>query len=166
MTTDDALAGAGAFRMNPQAAQNYLRTRVMTATPEQLQMMLYDGAIRFAEQAKAALDVGDFEKSYQSISRVQKILTEMSCGLKHDVLPELCDKLAALYSYVYRKLIDANVRRDLDAMGDALNVLRYQRDTWAMLMDQLGKQKAAVAATKINMPAPDGRMEASISMRG
>ena len=166
ITNDDALAGAGALVMNPQAAQNYLRTRVMTATPEQLQMMLYDGAIRFSEQAKAALEAGDYEKSYAAISRVQKILTEMSCGLKHDVLPELCDKLAALYSYVYRKLIDANVRRDLAAMEEALGVLRYQRDTWAMLLDQLGRQKAAVAATRINMPAPDGRMEASISMRG
>lgn len=152
--------------MNPQAAQNYLRTRVMTATPEQLQMMLYDGAIRFAEQAKAALDAGDFEKSYHAISRVQKILTEMSCGLKHDVLPELCEKLSALYSYVYRKLIDANVKHDVAAIEEAIGLLKYQRETWALLLDQLGKQKAAVAATKINMPAPDGRMEASISMRG
>ena len=152
--------------MNPQAAQNYLRTRVMTATPEQLQMMLYDGAIRFAEQAKAALVAEDYEKSYQSIARVQKILTEMSCGLKHDVLPELCEKLASLYSYVYRKLIDANVQHDAEALEEAITLLRYQRETWAMLLDQLGKQKAAVAATKINMPAPDGRMEASISMRG
>jgi flagellar protein FliS len=152
--------------MNPQAAQNYLRTRVMTATPEQLQMMLYDGAIRFAEQAKAALVAEDYEKSYQSIARVQKILTEMSCGLKHDVLPELCEKLASLYSYVYRKLIDANVQHDAEALEEAITLLRYQRETWALLLDQLGKQKAAVAATKINMPAPDGRMEASISMRG
>jgi flagellar protein FliS len=152
--------------MNPQAAQNYLRTRVMTATPEQLQMMLYDGAIRFAEQAKAALVAEDYEKSYQSIARVQKILTEMSCGLKHNVLPELCEKLASLYSYVYRKLIDANVQHDAEALEEAITLLRYQRETWAMLLDQLGKQKAAVAATKINMPAPDGRMEASISMRG
>src|SRR5918997_5472494 len=102
--------------INPQAAQNYLRTRVMTATPEQLQMMLYDGAIRFSEQAKAALEAEDYEKSYQAISRVQKILTEMSCGLKHDVLPELCEKLSALYSYVYRRLIDANVRREAAAL--------------------------------------------------
>ena len=166
ITNDDALAGAGALVMNPQAAQNYLRTRVMTATPEQLQMMLYDGAIRFSEQAKAALEAGDYEKSYAAISRVQKILTEMSCGLKHDVLPELCDKLAALYSYVYRKLIDANVRRDLAAMEEALGVLRYQRDTWAMLLDQLGKTKAAAAATRIDMPAPSARMEASIRLTG
>src|SRR5687767_6770717 len=116
--------------MNPQAAQNYLRTRVMTATPEQLQMMLYDGAIRFAEQGKAALDAGDFEKSYQSISRVQKILTEVSCGLKHDVLPELCEQLSALYSYVYRRLIEANTKRDAAALDEAIGLLKYQRETW------------------------------------
>jgi flagellar protein FliS len=152
--------------MNPQAAQNYLRTRVLTATPEQLQMMLYDGAIRFAEQARAALGAGDYERSYQMISRVQKILTEMTCGLKYDVLPELCEKLAALYNYVYRRLVDANVGHDVAAIDEALTLLKYQRETWALLLDQLGKQKAAIAATKIDLPAPDRRMEASISMKG
>ena len=159
------LAGA-AVRMNSQAAQNYLRTRVMTATPEQLQMMLYDGAIRFAEQGRAALDAGDFEKSYQAISRVQKILTEMSCGLKRDVLPELCEKLSALYGYVYRRLIDANVKHDAEALDEAIGLLKYQRETWALLLERLGRQKAAVAATRIAIPGPDGRMEASISMQG
>ena len=59
---------------NPQAAQTYLRTKVMTATPEQLQMMLYDGALRFGEQARVALQAKDYEKSYTAISKVQKIL--------------------------------------------------------------------------------------------
>jgi len=153
--------------MNPQTAQQqYLRTRVMTATPEQLQMMLYDGAIRFSEQARAALEARDYEKSYNMISRVQKIITEMSCTLKRDVLPELCDKLTALYSYVYKKLIEANVQHSVGAIDEALELLRYQRQTWSLLLDQLGKQKAAVAATRINMPAPDPRMEAGISMQG
>ena len=151
---------------NPQAAQNYLRMRVMTATPEQLQMLLYDGAIRFAEQAKAALLERNFEKSYNSISRVQKILTEMSCTLKHDVFPELCGKLASLYSFAYRKLIDANINHSVESVDEALNVLRYQRETWALLLDHLGKSKAAVAATRIEMPAPSHRMEATISMHG
>jgi flagellar protein FliS len=149
---------------NPQAAQNYLRMRVMTATPEQLQMMLYDGAIRFAEQARVALLEKNYEKSYNAISRVQKILTEMSATLKHDVYPELCGKLASLYNFAYRKLIEANVDHTVESLDEALNVLRFQRETWAMLLDQLGKSKAATAATKINMPAPDSRMEAKISM--
>ena len=146
--------------MNPQAAQQqYLRTRVMTATPEQLQMMLYDGAIRFSEQARAALQAHDYERSY-------KIITEMSCTLKRDVLPELCDKLSALYGYVYKRLIEANVHHSTEAIDEALELLRYQRETWAMLLEQLGRQKAAVAAAKINLPAPDQRMEAGISMQG
>src|SRR5205807_6185566 len=92
-----------------QAAQNYLRSKVLTATPEQLQLMLYDGAIRFAEQAKAGLHKKDFEASYNAISRAQKIIAELSSSLKHDLAPELCVKLSSLYNFVYRKLMDANV---------------------------------------------------------
>ena len=152
--------------MNPQGAQNYLRTKVLTATPEQLQLMLYDGAIRFGEQAKAALTAKNYEQSYNLISRVQKIIAEMSCTLKHDVYPDLCKKLAALYTYAYKKLIEANIEHDAAALDEALDVLKYQRETWVMLLDQLGKTKAAAAATKLDMPAPDARMEASISMQG
>lgn len=152
--------------MNPNVAQNYLRTRVLTATPEQLQMMLYDGALRFGEQARLALEKKNFEESYNNISKVQKIITELSCTLKHNVAPDLCGKLAALYNYAYRKLIEANIEHKLSSLTEALDVLRFQRDTWAMLMDQLGKKKAAAAATLIDMPSPDSRMEAGIRMTG
>lgn len=152
--------------MNPQASQQYLRTRILTATPEQLQLMLYDGAIRFGEQARAALADNNFEQAYNLISRVQKIITEMSCTLKHDVSPELCGKLSALYNFAYKKLIEANIDHKIESLDEALNVLRYQRETWAMLLDRLGKQKAAAAATRMEMPAPSERMEASISMQG
>ena len=152
--------------MNPQAAQNYLRTRVLTATPEQLQMMLYDGAIRFAEQARAALQKKDYETSYTMICRVQKIVVEFTCSMKRGLYPELCGKLAALYNYAYRKLVEANTKHNVEALDEALNVLRFQRETWAMLMEQLGKQKAGAAAAKLDLPTPSSRMEATISMHG
>jgi flagellar protein FliS len=152
--------------MNQSAAQNYLRMRVLTATPEQLQMMLFDGAIRFAEQARIGLEKKDYNVSYTMIIKVQKILTELSCSLKPEVAPELCKKLAGLYNYAYRKLIDANINHELSSMDEAITILKYQRDTWAMLLDKLGKSKAAAAATKLDMPAPDARMEATISMQG
>ena len=150
--------------MNPQAAQNYLRTRVLTATPEQLQMMLYDGAIRFAEQAKAALQKKDYEGSYNALSRVQKILVELTSTLKHDIAPEVCSKQAALYNYVYRKLVEANIEHKIESLDEALDLLRYQRETWSMLLDQIGKQKAAAVARNLDMPAPSARMESSIRM--
>lgn len=152
--------------MNGQAANSYLRTRVLTATPEQLQLMLYDGAIRFCEQARTALLEKNWEQSYAQIARVQKIIMEMNCSLKHNIHPDLCGKLASLYNYAYRKLIEANIDHNVESLDEAMNILRYQRETWAMLMEQLGKQKAAVVANRLDVPAPSDRMEASISLQG
>jgi flagellar protein FliS len=150
--------------MNQQAANNYLRTKVLTATPEQLQLMLYDGAIRFAEQGKAALVKKEYEASFNALSRAQKIIAELLCGLKHDMAPELCSKLASLYNFVFRRLVDANIHHDVAAVDEALQILRYQRETWVMLLDQLGKTKAGAAATRIDMPAPSEQMERKIRM--
>ena len=55
----------------------YLKTKVLTASPEQLQLMLYDGAIRFCEQAREAIKNREIEKSYQSLSKAEKIVLEM-----------------------------------------------------------------------------------------
>jgi flagellar protein FliS len=150
--------------MNPQAANNYLRTKIFTATPEQLQLMLYDGAIRFAEQGRAALEKKDFEGTYNALSRAQKIIAELQCGLRHDLAPELCGKLASLYNFVFRKLIDGNIQHDLKAVEEALQILRYQRETWVLLLDKLGREKAGVAATRIDMPAPSEQMEQKIRL--
>lgn len=152
--------------MTGNPAQNYLRTKVLTATPEQLQLMLYDGAIRFAEQARIALSDKKFEQSYELLTKAQKIIVELQCTLKHDLAPDLCGKLAALYNFVYRKLVEANVQHDTALIDEALGILRYQRETWALLLQQLSQSKAAVMARKIDIPAPDSRMEASISLQG
>ena len=152
--------------MNHQAAQNYLRTKVLTATPEQLQLMLYDGAIRFCEQARVGLEQKNYEQSYNGLSRATRIITELTASLRHEIAPELCGKLAALYNFVYMKLIEANVEHKMQSLDEALSILRYQRETWMLLLDQLGKSKAAAVATKIDMPAPNAHMEASISMQG
>jgi flagellar secretion chaperone FliS len=150
--------------MNQQAAQNYLKTKVFTATPEQLQLMLFDGALRFGEQAKAALELKNYEQSYNMISRVQKIITEMQSCLKPSIAPDLCSKLGALYNYVYRRLVEASIDHSMPALDEALNLLRYQRETWMMLLEQLSKTKAAAAASTLEMPAPNAKMEASIKI--
>jgi flagellar protein FliS len=152
--------------MNPKAAQNYLRTRVLTATPEQLQMMLFDGAIRYGEQARLAIESKNWENSHNLITRMQKIVVELNGNLKHDIFPELCGKLASLYNYAYRNLIEANVKHRMEPLEEALKILRYQRETWTMLLDQLAKKNAEAGANSLDMPAPDRRMEASISMQG
>jgi flagellar secretion chaperone FliS len=151
---------------NPQAAQKYLQTKVLTATPEQLQMMLFDGALRFCEQARVAMQRQRYEESYSLIGKVQKIVLEMTTSLKHNVSPDLCKKLAALYTFAYKRLVTANLQHDPAALDEALQVLRYQRETWAMLMQQLAQQKAGAVARQLDIPAPSSRMEASLSMQG
>jgi flagellar protein FliS len=148
--------------MNQNAANEYLKARVMTATPEQLQLMLFDGAIRFAEKGKQAMAAKVLDQSYLNISKAEKILLELNCSLKPDLAPELCGNLAAIYMFCYRKLVEANTKRDEKALEEAINILKYQRETWVMLMQQLGKAKAGAAAQNLKIPAPDARMEQSI----
>jgi flagellar protein FliS len=152
--------------MNPHAAQSYLRTRVLTATPEQLQMMLYDGAIRFTELARTALEKREYETTYTNISRAQKIITELNCSLKHELAPDLCGKLASLYNFIYRKLIEASTQHHVAPIDEALTLLRFQRDTWALLLEKLSHEKAKNHAAGLDLPAPNARMEATISMQG
>ncbi len=149
---------------NPQAAAQYLKTRVMTATPEQLQIMLYDGAIRFCEQARLGIANKNYEQVYINITKAQKIITELIGALKPEIYPELCSKLLAVYKYVYKLTIQASTKREEEPLVEAMRLLRFQRDTWAMLLSQTGKEKAGKAAANINLPGPDARMEASISM--
>ena|ERR1700722_12176458 len=152
--------------MNKAAAENYLKTKVFTATPEQLQMMLYDGAIRFSEQGLAGLEASNFEQSFRGISSAQKIVLELTSSLRHSVAPEMCKNLAGLYAFIYRRMTDANSQREVGPLKEAIAVLKYQRETWALLMGKIGKEKAQAAASKMDVPAPDDRMEASISMHG
>ncbi len=121
---------------------SYLRDAVMTATPEQLQLMLYDGAVKFALQGKDALIAKDYERSYEKLGRAQAIILEMQNGLRREVSPELCDRMAAIYNFLYRKLVDASVQKDTTCIDDAVKILRYQRETWVMLMDKVAKFKA------------------------
>jgi len=149
---------------NQQAAQQYLRTRVMTATPEQLQIMLYDGAIRFCELAKIGIESKKYEQVYINLTKAQNIITELLGALRPEIYPELCGKLAAVYRYAYKRLIEGNLQKDPAAFVEVIQLLKFQRETWAMVLEQTGKEKAAKAASRINLPGPDARMEASISM--
>ncbi|HUB24438.1 MAG TPA: flagellar export chaperone FliS [Tepidisphaeraceae bacterium] len=151
--------------MNSQVAHNSLRTKVMTATPEQLQLMLFDGAIRFAEQGKVALAKNDFEASYSALTKVQNIITELVSSLKHDIYPELCGKLASLYNYAYRNIVEANVHHRIEAVDDALKVIRYQRETWLMLIQQLQEKKGAEMEASLPAPPDNLPSEPTFSMQ-
>ena len=92
--------------MGDSGENHYLRDAVMTATPEQLQLMLYDGCIRFTRQGRDAIQHKDYETSYEKLTRAQNIVLEMQNGLNYDVNRELCERVASIYGFLYRKLVD------------------------------------------------------------
>ena len=122
------------------ASNEYLRNAVLTASPEQLHLMLYDGAIRFTKQGIEGIQSQNWEQTFNGLARAQKIILEMSNSLNHDVDPQLCARMAALYNFVYRKLVDASVQRSADLAREALGLIEYQRETWVMLLDKLRRE--------------------------
>lgn len=131
--------------MSSDASGAYLRNAVMTATPEQLQLMLYDGAIRFASQARDALARGNYEESCEKLIRAQNIVLEMRNGLRHDVNESLCSQMAALYTFIYNRLVEANMKHDQNAIDEALKILHHQRETWQLLIDKVRTERAKSA---------------------
>jgi flagellar protein FliS len=156
--------------MNPatKASQEYLKSAVLTAPPEQLQLMLFDGAIRFTLRGKEALEHDDIEGAFNGFERAQRIVLELNNGLRREVNPELVDQMAALYNFIFRRLVDANVHRDLAAADDAVRILRHQRETWAMLIEKLAQESVPERA-KPRAPAgpgPDEDEGPSLSIEG
>lgn len=126
----------------------YLRTKVMTASPAELRLMLLDGAIKFLQQGKAGLEAKDYEASYNGISRTQSILMELINALRPEHAKELCTKLSGLYTFMYTRLIAAATDRDPAIAQEVLDLLQYERETWRLVMDQ------QAAAEKTSTPSP------------
>lgn len=148
--------------MNQPASNPYLKTKIMTASPEELRLMLYDGAIKFCHQARRALEESDFEGSYTALMRSQKIVLELSTSLNHNVAPEICDKLSALYTYIYRLLVDANMQRKIEPITESIDLLEYERETWKLLMEKVGES----GETPTGMDAAQKTAMGSLSING
>jgi flagellar protein FliS len=137
--------------MTTSASNPYLRTKVMTASPAELRLMLLDGAIKFLEQGRAGLERRDYEASYNGISRCQNIVMELLNGLEPAKEPELCAMLSGLYTFMYTQLMRACIDKDTAIAGEVLDLLRYERETWSLLMQQMAEENAsgAAAATEV-----------------
>jgi len=131
-----------------RAKSEYFRTKVTTASQEELHLMLYDGAIRFVEDARQAMTEKRLEDAHTALVRAQNIILEFSSSLNHEVNPELCGKMASLYNFIYRRLVEGNLNHDASALDDALRILEYQRETWSMLMTKLTQELKADSAAK------------------
>jgi flagellar protein FliS len=122
-------------------SNEYLRNAVLTASQEQLHLMLYDGAIRFTKLGVRGIENENWEDAFNGFSRAQKIILEMLNSLNYDVDRQLCERMAGLYNFMYGKLVEASIHRDVKIAAEALKLLEYQRETWVMLMEKLAEER-------------------------
>lgn len=142
--------------MTATPANAYLRTKILTASPAELRMMLLDGAVRFADSARSALLEKNYEKLFENATRCQDILMELLTSLRPDQSPELCQRLSALYTFLYRRMVEGTTTRDVAILEEVIRLLRFEQETWRMLLDQLnggGKGDATGGESRLTVQA-------------
>ena len=121
------------------AAEAYKRQQILTATPEALTLMLYNGALRFMTEGREALEKKDFEEANTALQKAQNIITEFRVTLNMEY--DIAHQLMPLYNYVYDRLVEANLKSDVDKIDEAKHLISELRDAWAKAMVKARKEK-------------------------
>ncbi len=118
------------IQKNPYAAYN--NSKIQTATPAELTLLLYEGAIKFTNIAIVAMEKNDVQKAHDNIMKTENIIEEFQATLDHKY--PVAKDFDAVYSYLLKRLFDANIRKDPEILEEVLKHLRTMRDTWKEVM--------------------------------
>jgi flagellar protein FliS len=129
--------------MNPYASsQAYRDSAVLTASPEQLVVMLYDGAVRFLRQAEIAMNEGAWLHASEKLTRGEAIIDELLATLNMDT-GEIAERLQAIYVFCKKTLIEARIQRNAEKVGHVVALLGSLREAWAKLAEQAAAKTPA-----------------------
>ena len=118
--------------MNQNSINMYQRNAILTASPAELTLMLYEGAIKFCNIALIGLEKNDIEKVNVNLKKAQAIISELRATL--DRKYPVWEDFERVYEYIYRRLVEANIQKDPEVVEDALKYIREMRDTWKEVM--------------------------------
>lgn len=135
----------------------YLASQVMTATPQRLHLMLIEGAIRHCERTRQFWNAGLEEQAVEALTKAQEIVSELLASLNYNEQPDLASRIAGVYTYIFRAVVNASLKRDESSLAGALRVLEIERDTWREIV-RLTVNKTEHAHTRTHAahaaPAP------------
>lgn len=119
------------------AYAQYQNNKIMSASPAELTLMLYEGAIKFCNIAIAGIEQHDIQKAHTNIIKVQRIIDEfrMTLDMKYPVAQDF-DRV---YEYLMRRLQEANIKKDKEILEEVNDHLHSMRDTWKEVMRRNGK---------------------------
>lgn len=126
-----------------QYVKQYQKSSIETASREQILIMLYDGAIQFLNKARVAMQNKDFEGINNNLIGAQNIIQEFINSMDREVAPQLAENLISLYEYFIRRLVQANMKRQIEPIDEVLKYLKSLKATWeqAIVLAQKEQQE-------------------------
>ena len=137
--------------MDERARQAYLQSQVMNASPQKLQWMLIDGALRYATQAEAAWNAGDTEQASQSLDRARQIVAQILSAIQVEV-DDVARQVMGLYVWLFRTLAEAQLLRDSERLAEVIQILRMERETWQQVCEQMSGSNTEASPTTAPPP--------------
>ncbi|MDQ7725579.1 flagellar export chaperone FliS [Bacillus halotolerans] len=122
---------------NPYAA--YQQNSVNTATPGELTLMLYNGCLKFIKLASQAIENNDMERKNENLIKAQNIIQELNGTLNRNI--ELSGSMGAMYDYMYRRLVEANIKNDTSMLAEVEDYITDFRDAWKQAMQSERKDR-------------------------
>jgi len=114
--------------INVNAYQQYQYNSIMSASPERLVLMLFEGAIKFVKLARKAILEKDMEGANNNLTRAQDIIAELDRSL--DMSYDISKNLTDIYDFLYRQLVDANIKKDAEILDVVESMLDELKGTW------------------------------------
>lgn len=121
----------------------YLRSKIMTASKAELTLMLYDGAIKFCNIALMCIEKKDIPGANTNIQKVEAIIEEFQATLDHKY--PVAKDFGNVYNYLYDRLVEANLKKDPEILNEVLEHLRTMRDTWKEVMRTANTKQTAIS---------------------
>ena len=119
------------YQANPYL-QQYNNSKILTASPAELTLMLYEGAIKFCNIAIAGIEQKDIQKAHTNIVKAERIINHLRITL--DMKYPVAQDFERIYEYLDRRLVMANMKKDIEILEEVLTHLRSVRDTWKEVM--------------------------------
>ena len=121
------------------AAEAYKRQQIMTATPEALTLMLYNGCLKFIDEGIQSVKDKKWEDANTTLQKAQNIISEFRITLDMDY--DISKQLMPLYNYTYDRLVEGNMKSDVTMLEEARGIIKELRDAWAQAMKKARQEK-------------------------
>jgi flagellar protein FliS len=140
----------------------YLANQVMTATPQRLHLMLLEAAIRYCDRTRQLWHAGLEGPASEALAKAQEIVSEMLASLNYSQQPELAGRIAGVYNFIFRAVVNASLKRDERSLADASRILEIERETWREIVRMTAGSSTRQHAAH-GTPAPIAMPESPVS---